>query len=39
MKDELLRYANYLHNQADGNKRSAANPFPKPPPKPKDPKK
>lgn len=33
MKDELLRYANYLHNEADGNKRSAANPFPTPPPK------
>lgn len=33
MKDELLRYANYLHNQADGNKRSVANPFPNPPPK------
>lgn len=33
MKDELLRYANYLHNQADGNKRSAANPYPDAAPK------
>lgn len=37
MKDELLRYANFLHNLGDGGKPSAAIPFPKAPPPPRIP--